>query len=79
MKAMSESVYRLIEKQGGLSSMHVALMNEERRKIKSLPPISQIDYNCIDRAAIKLRLILDCLQVERRMSGSTLVPRDLKQ
>jgi len=41
--------------------MHVALMNEERRKVKSLPPISQIDYNCLDRAAIKLRLILDCL------------------
>lgn len=59
--------------------MHIALLNEERRKLKSLPPLTQIDYNCIDRAAIKLRLIIDCLQLERRVSGVTLVPRDLKQ
>lgn len=79
MKAMSQSIYRLLAKEGGLSSTHMALLNEERRKIKSMPPLSQIDYNCIDRAAIKLRLILDCLQLERRVSGVALVPRDLKQ
>ena len=41
--------------------MQIALMNEERRRIKQLPSLTQLDYNCIDRAAIKLRLILDCL------------------
>jgi hypothetical protein len=78
MQAMSQSVYWLLEKKGGLSSMQVALMNEERRRIKSLPALTQLDYNCIDRAAIKLRLILDCLQIERRISGKALVPRNLK-
>lgn len=59
--------------------MQVALMNEERRRIRALPSLTQLDYNCIDRAAIKLRLVLDCLQIERRMCGKALVPRNLKQ
>lgn len=59
--------------------MQIALMNEERRRIRALPPLKSVDYNCIDRAAIKLRLILDCLEIFRKMSGMTLIPRDLKQ
>ena len=31
--------------------MNRAIMNEERRKRRKLPPLSDIDYNCIDRAA----------------------------
>ena len=78
MTCLQENPYHLKEKKGGLPSMHLALMNEERRKIRALPPLSSIDYNCIDRAAIKLRLILDCLELERTMTGRRLVPRDLK-
>lgn len=40
MQAMSQSVYWLLEKKGGLSSMQVALMNEERRRIKNLPSLT---------------------------------------
>jgi len=40
-------------------------MNEERRKLKNLPPLTEIDYNCIDRASIKLKFILDCLFKKR--------------
>jgi hypothetical protein len=61
MSAMSQSIYWLLEKKGGLPSLHVASLNEERRRIKQLPSLSQLDYNCMDRAAIKLKLILDCL------------------
>lgn len=68
-----------MEKKGGLSSLQIALMNEERRRIKQLPALKSIDYNCIDRAAIKLRLILDCLEIVRKFSGTALVPRDLKR
>lgn len=76
--AMQKSIYHLLEKKGGINSMVINLMNEERRKIKELPPLSVIDYNCIDRAAKKVRMVLDCLQIDRRMSGFTLVPRNLK-
>lgn len=79
MSAMSQSIYWLMEKRNGLPSMQVAQMNEERRRIKQLPSLTKLDYNCIDRAAIKLRLILDCLQIERQISGKTIVPRNLKQ
>jgi hypothetical protein len=34
MSAMAQSVYWLMEKRGGLPSMQIALMNEERRRIK---------------------------------------------
>ena len=68
-----------MEKRNGLPSMQIAQMNEERRRIKQLPSLTKLDYNCIDRAAIKLRLILDCLQIERQISGKTIVPRNIKQ
>lgn len=77
MNAMQGSVYQLIEKDGGLSKLNIAFLNEERRKRRKLPPMSQLDYNCMDRASIKLRTILDCLQFERVMTGNRLVPRSL--
>lgn len=40
-------------------------MNEERRKHLGLLPLTVIDYNCIDRAALKIKLILDCLYMRR--------------
>ena len=77
MCALQDSVYHMLEKQGGLAKLAVALMNEERRRIKKLPPLSVVDYNCMDRASIKVRMVLDTLQMERRISGTALVPRDL--
>lgn len=41
-------------------------------------PLSVTDYNCIDRAALKLKLILDCLYLKRQINGMALVPRDVK-
>lgn len=38
-----------------------------------------LDYNCIDRAASKIKIIIDCLQVKRQMNGWCLVPRDVKE
>ena len=61
LKAMKESVYHLQEKKGGLSKLSIALMNEHRRKKRSLPPLSAIDYNCMDRASLKLKLVIDTL------------------
>ncbi len=42
-----------------------------------LPPLKPIDYNCIDRAAQKLKLIVDCLMLSRRMSGYALIAKDV--
>ena len=53
-------------------------MNEERRRRNNLLPLSVTDYNCIDRAALKLKLILDCLYLKRQINGTALVPRDVK-
>jgi len=77
--ALQESIYHLLQKKGGLASMSIAMMNEERRKKKHLPPLQIVDYNCMDRAATKLRMVLDCLQVSRRMSGMALLPRNLQE
>jgi len=55
----------------------MALLNEERRRRLKLPPLTPIDYNCIERAAQKLKLIIDCLMLSRRMSGFALVPKDV--
>lgn len=59
--------------------MSIAFLNEERRKHRKLPPLSNLDYNCMDRASIKLRKVLDSLQLERTLAGTKLVPRNLKQ
>ena len=77
MCALQDSVYHMLEKKGGLAKLAIALMNEERRRIKKLPPLSVVDYNCMDRASIKVKMVLDTLQLERRISGMALVTRDL--
>lgn len=55
----------------------MALLNEDRRRRLKLPPLTAIDYNCFERAAQKLRLVIDCLMLSRRMSGYALVSKDL--
>lgn len=44
-----------------------------------MPPLTSIDYNCIDRAAIKLKYIIECLFLKRQINGWCLVPKDIKQ
>ena len=58
---------------------NVNLMNEERRKRMGLLPLSVIDYNCIDRAALKVKLILDCLYMRRQLNGWALIPRGVRE
>ena len=77
LKAMKESVYSLLEKRGGLSKLNIAIMNEHRRKKRELPPLTAVDYNCMDRASLKLKMVLDTLAIERRISGLTVMPRNL--
>ena len=76
---MKDSVYHLLEKKGGLSKLSIAHMNEHRRKKRSLPPLTAIDYNCMDRASLKLKLVFDTLALQRRISGLYLAPRNLAQ
>lgn len=66
-------------KNNGLIEDNVAIMNEERRKRKGLPPLAVIDYNCIDRAALKVKIIIECLFLRRQINGWGLVPRDVKE
>ena len=77
LEAMKDSVYHLLEKRGGLSKLSIAFMNEHRRKKKNLPPLTPVDYNCMDRASLKLRMVLDTLSIHRRISGLALKPRNL--
>ena len=79
LKAMKESVYYLLEKKGGLSKLNIALMNEHRRSKRQLPPLTAVDYNCMDRASLKLKMVLDTLSIQRRISGLSLAPRNLAQ
>ena len=69
----------MLEKQGGLSKLHIAFMNEHRRKKKALPPLTEIDYNCMDRASLKLKLVLDTLALERGINGMKLKPRNMTE
>ena len=55
----------------------MALLNEERRRRLRLPPLTAVDYNSIERAAQKLKLIIDCLMLTRRMSGYSLIAKDI--
>ena len=77
LKAMKESVYHMLEKKGGLSKLNIAIMNEHRRKKRKLPPLTAVDYNCMDRASTKLKMVLDTLSIVRRISGLALKPRNL--
>lgn len=44
-----------------------------------LLPLTVIDYNCMDRAALKLKIIIDCLYPRRQLNGTTLVPREVRE
>lgn len=55
----------------------MALLNEERRRRLGQSPLTAVDYNSIERAAQKLRLIIDCLMLTRRMSGYSLISKDI--
>lgn len=66
-----------MEKKNGVTRKNMAFMNEERRRRLGLPPLTAIDYNCIERAATKVKLIVDCLMLSRRMSSYAVVPKDV--
>ncbi len=53
------------------------MLNEERRRRLKLTPLTPIDYNCMERAAQKLRLIVDCLMLSRRMNGYNVIAKDV--
>lgn len=75
--ALQSRPYAELEKHGGTTRKNMAYMNEERRRRLGLPALTAIDYNCVERAAQKLRLVLDCLMLSRRMSGYSVVPKDI--
>jgi len=77
LRALQSAPYAEAEKNGGPTKKNMAFMNEERRKRLGLPPLTQIDYNCLERAALKLKLVIDCLMLSRRMSGFSVVPKDV--
>ena len=56
----------------GLELDTILLMNQERRRHKKLPPLTPLDYNCIDKAATKLKTILDTMSVIRKINGKFL-------
>ena len=63
----------------GIDTNSIVLLNQERRKFKNLPPLTSLDYNCIDKAAIKLRTILDTLAIVRKVNGKALVKRHIRE
>jgi len=75
---MQRNEYHQYKKLGGLANDVINMLNEERRKLRQLPALTLVDYNCIDRAASKLKTILDCLFFERQGNGLCLVPRNVK-
>ena len=79
MQNLQASGYAEILKKNGLNEDNMAIMNEERRKRKGLPPLTILDYNSIDRAALKLKSIIECLFLRRQLNGWCLIPRDVKE
>jgi hypothetical protein len=61
-----------------LENTAIVLLNEERRRYKKLPPLTPLDYNCIDKAASKLNTVLDTLSIVRKINGKALIKRHLK-
>ena len=76
---MQEKKYGEQAKNPSLPIETVVIMNEERRRQENLPPMTEIDYNCIDRAALKLKYIIDCLFPVRKVNGISLEPRNIKE
>ena len=80
MKSLAHKGYNERQNQNvQLTYQSVALMNEERRRRLGLLPLTVIDYNCIDRAALKLKIVLDCLYPRRQINGWALIPRDVRE
>lgn len=77
VRALQDEAYGEVEKKNGVTRKNMAFMNEERRRRLGLPPLTAIDYNCIERAATKVKLIVDCLMLSRRMSSYAVVPKDV--
>mmetsp|Transcript_31901 Transcript_31901/g.48883 ORF Transcript_31901/g.48883 Transcript_31901/m.48883 type:complete len:113 (-) Transcript_31901:4141-4479(-) len=77
MRALQEKGYEQHDKNFGSNRKNMAFLNEERRRFMKLPPLTEVDYNNMERAAIKIKLIVDCLMLSRRMSGYTIVAKDL--
>ena len=77
LAALQSRDYHEQHKKEGLAAKAVARLNEERRRRRRLPPLPAIDYNAIERAAQKLKLIIDCLMLTRRMSGHSLIAKDI--
>jgi len=50
---MQRNEYHQYKKLGGLANDVINMLNEERRKLRQLPALTLVDYNCIDRAASK--------------------------
>lgn len=77
LQALQQGTYSEVEKKNGVTRKNMAFMNEERRRRLGLPSLTAIDYNCIERAATKLKLIVDSLMLSRRMSSYAVVPKDV--
>ena len=73
----AKNYFEVNAKELGLEN--IVLMNEERRRYKKLPPLTPLDYNCIDKAASKIKTVLDTLSIVRKVNGKTLVKRNMKE
>ena len=51
LQALQERGYDEHQKNTGNKFKNLTLLNEERRRLMSLPPLTSIDYNCMERAA----------------------------
>ena len=64
--AQKAPAYSEVEKRDGINRHSLTMLNEERRRRLKLAPLTPIDYNCMERASQKLKLIVDCLMLSRR-------------
>ena len=66
LRRLQEKTYNVREKGSIVLPVEtIVIMNEERRKRIGLLPLTVVDYNCIDRAALKIKIILECLYMRR--------------
>ena len=77
IRALQSDEYLNVRKRDEVQSKSLLLLNEYRRKKLHLPALTPVDYNCIERAVMKLRLIVECLMVSKQMSGNCLLSRDV--
>lgn len=77
IKSLQADAYLNIRKRDEVQTRSLLAINEDRRKRLGLPALTPIDYNCIERAVLKLRLIVECLMISKQMSGSCLLSKDV--